>query len=83
MRYNPTTLEEAFKIASRLDRETSNGSLGISTCPRHSVNVFAVDGYALDGVTAYGYCFNPACGYERSVDEAENAAFEDHVFKRG
>lgn len=81
MRYNPATFKEAYEIASRLDHETKAGVLDVRTCPNCNVNVFIVEGYVPNSMTAYGYCLNPRCRHDLSADEAEDAAFEDRVFK--
>ena len=70
MRHHPHTLGEAREIATRLDYETKDGGPEINACPICTERVFVTDGYRPDGITAYGYCLNPGCGYSRVARNA-------------
>lgn len=75
MRYRPDTLEDAKRMATRLDYETKDGGLGVDVCSECGEHVFVVEGSSIDGTVYHGYCMNPECHFERSVKDAENDAY--------
>ena len=77
MKYHPDTLGEVRELADRLDYETKDGGLGVDFCPSCREKLFVVLGHSANGVVASGYCVTPGCGFERSADEAEDAAQGD------
>ena len=74
MRYHPSTLEEAYEIASRINYDTEDEGMEAGVCPNCHEGVFVVKRSSSDGVTVYGYCMGPECGFERTVDRVKDAA---------
>lgn len=74
MKYHPSTLEAAYEIADRINYDTEDESFEAGACPECHEGVFVVKRHRPDSVSAHGYCMSPACGFERTVDHAKDAA---------
>lgn len=79
MRYHPTTLGEARLVARTLDFETKYGDLGVNRCPGCHEATFALESRSADGLTEYGYCLNPVCGYEPAEGLTQPKPLDRHV----